>query len=69
MASSELQQQSQARLAVIRRLVHDQPALAARVIREWLTNDSRATTANTATAIAGAPEPRPLRPASAKLLP
>ena len=31
MASSELQQQSQARLAVIRRLVHDQPALAAQM--------------------------------------
>lgn len=69
MASSETRQQSQARIATIRRMIHDQPALAVRVIREWLANEAPATTANTATGIAGVPEPRPQRPASTKLRP
>lgn len=67
MANSKAQQQTQARLMAIRRLIHDQPALAVQIIRQWLASDGRATTANTRGDATRAIEPRPARPASTKL--
>ena len=69
MASSETRQQTQARIAAIRRLTHDQPALAARVIRQWLAGDGANTTAHTTADKTGGAGPRPERPPSTKLRP
>lgn len=69
MASSESQQQTKARIAAIRRLIHDQPALTVRVIRQWLASDGANTTANTTASQAGGAGSRPERPPSTKLRP
>lgn len=69
MTSSEAQQQTKARIAAIRRLIHDQPALAVRVIRQWLASDGANTTANKTASQASATGPRPERPPSTKLRP
>lgn len=64
---SAAQQHTQVRIATIRRLIHDQPALAVRVIRQWLASDEPHTVVNTKESGAEASGPRPLPPASTRL--